>query len=107
MKIGQEIKFKNDFEIESMVKKDKIQVKKGDKALVTNLGLKILNGCGRGITLPFEKDNKPKWIDYGNISKLIYQKLNNEFDMMEIFEDYGIDKEDFIYSIEDTLFDIL
>ena len=107
MKIGQEMKFKNDFEIETMIKKDKIKVKKGDKAIVTKHGLKILNGYARGMILPFEKNNKPEGIDYENISKLIYQRLNSEYDMSEFFIDYEIDKKDFIYSIEDILLDIL
>ena len=107
MKIGKEIKFKNDFEIETMIKKDKIKVKKGDKAIVTKHGLKILNGYARGKILPFEKNNKPEGIDYENISKLIYRRLNSEYDMLEFFIDYEIDKKDFIYSIEDILLDIL
>ena len=107
MKIGQEIKFKNDFEIETMIKKDKIKVKKGDKAVVSKHRLKILNGYARGKILPFEKNNKPEGIDYGNISKLIYQRLNSEYDMLEFFIDYEIHKKDFIYSIEDILLDIL
>ena len=108
MKLGQKVEFKNEFTIETLVLKDKLTVKKGDCAIVTKSGFKVLNGEAKGKIISFNKhDEEPSEIDYENISKLIYQKLNNEYDISEFITDYDIDKKYFIETIEEVIMDIL
>ena len=108
MKLGQKVEFKNEFEIETLILQDKLKVKKGDNAIVTKSGFKVLNGEAKGKIISFnEHDEEPSEIDYENISKLIYQKLDREYDISEFLIDCGIMKDDFIESIEEVLIDIL
>lgn len=108
MKLGQKVEFKNEFTIETLVLKDKLTVKKGDCAIVTKNGFKMLSGDARGKIMSFnEHDEEPREIDYENIAKLIYQKLNNEYDISEFITDYDVDKKYFIETIEEVIMDIL
>lgn len=105
MKYGEEITFKEDFIIESLLNGIQHQIKKGDTALVTKYGNKILKGEGLG-KIVITKD-KPKGYDYGNIAKVIYRRLDNYFDLDYLLEYEGIDKERFIEEITDVIFDII
>ena len=108
MKLGQKVEFKNEFEIEILILQDKLKVKKGDNAIVTKSGFKVLNGEAKGKIISFNKhDEEPSEIDYENISKLIYQNLDREYDISEFLIDCGIMKEYFMESIEEVLIDIL
>lgn len=107
MKIGQEIKFKENFEIEAIISKTKLEIKEGDRALITRSGFKVLTGEAKGKTLCFNDYEEAKGYDYSNISKLIFNRVNREFGLKMLFEDEGIDIENFIEEIEDLLIDIL
>lgn len=106
-KLGQEVKFNSDLEIEATISKTKLKVKKGDRALITRSGFKVLTGEARGKTLWFNDYEEAKGYDYSNISKLIFNRVNREFGLKMLFEDEGIDIENFIEEIEDLLIDIL
>ncbi len=106
MKIGQEIEFKKDFKIETIITGTKLQVKEGDRALVTKSGFKILTGEASGKINAFNGGDKTEGYDYTNIAKLIFKRLNGVFDI----EDYLDDEEsleEFVEEIEDVLVDIL
>lgn len=107
MRIGQEVEFKNDFKIETYLTGTKLQVKSGDKALVTNMGLKILTGEARGKITNFADNTELKGYDYENISKLIYRRLDNYFDLGELLENDDIDSSRFREEIEEVLMNIL
>lgn len=106
MKIGQEIIFKNDFKIETMLSKTILQVKEGDKALVTKRGLKILTGEAKGKITAFAKNDKVAGVDYENIAKMIFNRLNSIYGLEMLFDDEGIEFKEFIEEIEDELEDI-
>lgn len=106
MKIGQEIKFKNDFKIETLLTNTKLQVKEGDNALVTKNGLKILTGEARGKITNFQESEQIKGYDHENISKMILQRLNNVFGLEEFAQDEDVDFSEMIDEIEDVLRDI-
>lgn len=106
-KLGQEVTFKSNFEIEATISKTKLKVKEGDKALITKSGFKVLTGEARGKTLWFNENEEAKGYDYSNISKLIFDTVNREFGLKMLFEDEGIEIDNFIEEIEDLLMDIL
>lgn len=111
MKIGQEIIVKEDLTIKSMLSKNIIHIKVGDKALVTKLGIKYLSGEGRGkIKIDNKKDNISGYdivsgYDIENISKRIALKIKNEFgyDFDYYLEENELIMQDLIDIIEDEL----
>lgn len=107
MKIGQEIIFKNDFKIKTIVKENVLQVKQGDKAIATRTGLKILNGEGRGKITNYQEGEHIRGYDHKNISKMILRRLNGVFNLEEFTEYEGISFSEMIDEIEDVLTDIL
>lgn len=106
MKIGQEVKFKNDFKIETMISKTVLHVKEGDKAIATKNGLKILTGEARGKITDYI-DEQPKGFDYMNISKMIIQRLNNVFNLEEFAYYEEIRFSEMVDEVEDVLIGIL
>jgi len=106
-RLGQGVKFTKGFEIESELSKYKLQVKEGDKAIITRTGFKIINGEARGKILVFNQDEQVKGIDYESISRIIYRRLNSTFSLEMYLDDEEIDKNEFVEEIEDILSDIL
>lgn len=106
-RLGQEIKFKNSFEIETVLSKNKLQVKEDDKAIVTRSGFRVINGEARGKIISFQKDEQVKGYDYTNISKLIFNRINIVFGLEMYLDDVEIECMEFIDEIEDVLMDIL
>lgn len=107
MKIGEEVTFKNDFKIETMLSKTVLQVKENDKALVTKNGLKILTGEAKGKITGFAEDDKVYGVDYRNIAKMIFNRIDVLFGLEEYWDYEGIKESEVIDEIEDVLMDIL
>lgn len=107
MKIGEKIKFKEDFEIKTIVSEKKLQVKKGDKCIVTKDGLKVLNGEARGKILNFHKSDKVEGYDYENIADMIFNRLNAMFGLDMYLDEEELERHDFVEEIADVLMDIL
>lgn len=107
MKIGQEVEFKKDFKIETLITGTKLQVREGDRALVTGQGFKILTGEAKGKINAFNVGDKTEGYDYENISKIIMKRLNLEFGLENFLEDEEINNAEIIDEIEDVLVDIL
>lgn len=106
LKIGQEIVITKDFEIEGFSGK-KILVKKDDKGYVDSTGdLHYQTGAARG-KIQVIKDADLKGYDHENIAKIIYKRLQSQFDIKEFLEGYEIPVEDFTNEMEDILSDIL
>ncbi len=107
MKIGQEITIREDFEINSIVSNTAINIKEGDKAFLDSKGfLHITTGKGRGKIVKMD-GIEPTGYDYGNISKMILNRLNGVFGLEIYLDDEEIDKQEIIDEIEDVLIDIL
>lgn len=106
VKVGEEIKFKEDFDIETFGGR-KINVKEGDRGIVTGNGfIKHLNGNARGMMQKIEGLDVNGY-DYENISKMIFNRLNNLFGIKLMLEDEEIEHKEFIEEIQDVLSDIL
>ncbi|MGL5328953.1 MAG: hypothetical protein ACRDD7_06770 [Peptostreptococcaceae bacterium] len=110
MKIGQEIIVKEDFEVTTLIGGKALTVKKGDKAFLDSKGLaNIITGEARGkVSNLYNNPNKNKMdgYDHANISKLIFTRLKNYFDMEDMLNEYEIADDDIIEQIEDVLMDI-
>jgi hypothetical protein len=105
-KIGQEIEFIEDFEIEKVISKEKVQVKKGDTAVITSNGTAIhTKGKARGM-IQCLSGVELEGYDHENIAKMIFKRLDNEFNLTEYLrDDYYI--ETIVDEIEDVLCEIL
>lgn len=107
MKLGQEITFKNDFKIETLITNTKLQVKKGDKAIATRTGLKILSGEGRGKITSYQEGEHIRGYDHKNIAKMVFNRINCVYDIEGFMMYEDIKKSEIIDEIEDILTDIL
>lgn len=107
MKIGEEIKIKEDFKINTTISEKVITIKKGDKGYIDSNGfLHLLTGNGRGKIVKIN-DVKVKGYDHENITKLIFDRLNTEIRLEEILENEELNNKDLLEVIEDVLSDIL
>lgn len=105
--IGQEIEFIENFEIEKAISKNKVQVKKGDKAIITGGGFaKHTNGNARGMIQKLA-DVEVKGYDHRNIAKMVYQRIDCVYGLENFLSDEEINLDEFIDEIEDVLCDIL
>lgn len=106
VKIGQEIKFKEEFEIESFAGATKT-VKVGDKATVLKHGyVKYMNGDAKGMLQKVE-DLEVNGVDHENIVNLIFNRLENVYGIKEMLYNEDIEEKDFKGEIEDLLYDYL
>lgn len=106
-KIGQQIHFTENVPITTFITEKELIIKKGDKGFIDSSGhIHVTTGEGRGKIIPFLKEELKDY-DHKNIAKMIYQRLNGEFHLGEIIEDYDIEKDDVIDIIEDVLIEIL
>lgn len=106
-KIGQEIQFIEDFEIEKVISKEKVQVKKGDTAVITSHGTAIhTKGQARGMIQCLSGVNIEGY-DHENIAKMILQRLINVYNLEEFMEYEEIGVKEIIDEIEDVLCEIL
>lgn len=107
MKIGQEITVREDFEINTIVSNKVITIKEGDKGFLDSEGfLHITTGEGRGKIVKMDGID-PDGYDYGNISRMILNRLNGVFGLEMYLDDEEIDKQDVIDEIREVLSDIL
>lgn len=109
--IGGEIEIIDNFELESMLSKEVVNVKAGDKAIVrANGSIRYLTGEAQGMMQKLKDDVEVVQVyDYENIAKVILNRLNGYLGLAEIIEDAGaeISDSEIIDEIEDVLSDIL
>ena len=106
-KIGQEIIVKKDFKINTTISEKVMTVKEGDKGFLDSKGiLNLTTGKGRGKFIKIN-DIEVKGYDHRNISKMILQRLINEYGLDEFIEYEEIEKSEMIEEIEDVLMEIL
>ena len=110
-KIGEEVKLKESFEIETFDGR-KIAVKDGDKGIIvsnivtSNSFVRYISGNAKGIIQELE-DVEIEGYDYRNISTMILDRLSAIFGLEDFLENKGIDKEEIVDEMEDLLVDIL
>jgi len=105
--IGEEIIIQKGFEIENALSDNRLQVKIGDKGYIDGSGfIHYITGAARG-KMQKVSDVVLEGYDCENIAKLVFQRLNNHFNIKEFLDDYEIDKKYFIDEIECALSDIL
>ena len=106
LKIGQEVEITEDFKLESCLGTKVLEVKKGDRAYIDGNGfMHYTTGKARGMIQ--KSDAEIKGFDYENISKIIYSRLNNSYNLDEFLDDYDMDKSEFTEEIENALVEIL
>lgn len=107
VKIGEEVKIKEDFKINTTISENVITVKKDDKGFMDSRGfLHLTTGNGGGKIVKIN-DIEIKNYDYENISKMIFNRLNCIFGIENFLSDEDIEFENFIEEIKDVLSDIL
>lgn len=107
-KIGEQISFSQDFEIEAIISGNKLQVKAGDKGYIdSRCSIHYTSGQAKGKIQNLRKEIEVNGYDYENIAKMIYKRLENQFGVNDFLEDYEIPEKDFIDEIGDVLSDIL
>ena len=106
LKVGQEIVITKDFTLKSCLGTKVLEVKKGDKAYVDRNGcVHYITGQARGMIQNVNAEING--FDYENISKIIFNRLGNIYNINELLDDYDIDKDRVIEEIEDVLIEIL
>lgn len=106
MKIGQEITVREDFEVNTIVSNKVITIKEGDKGFLDSKGfLHITTGEGRGKIVKMDGIDTDGY-DYGNISRMILNRLNGVFGLEMYLDDEEIDKQEVIDEIREVLSDI-
>lgn len=103
MMIGEEIIIQEDKQIKTVLTDKVLNVKKGDKALVTKEGIVYLTGEARGKT-EFVNNQETILYDIDNISKIIVRTLINRCEALEDYmADYGIEKCELYECVGDEL----
>jgi len=106
-RIGQEITSTHDFEIELSLSGKTLLVKEGDKGFVDSNGnIHYTTGEARG-KIQHLNDTEIKGYDHENIAKMLFRRLNNQFNLKESLDDYDVSEKDFLEELEDILSDIL
>ena len=107
-KIGEEIGFSEEFEIESPFGGNKLTVKEGDKGYIDSRGfIHYTTGQARGKIHSLGKEIEVNGYDHENIAKMIFKRIKNQFGLGEFLEGYEISDKDVVEGIEDLLSDIL
>lgn len=107
-KIGEEISFSEEFEIESALSGNKLTVKAGDKGYLDSRGnIHYTTGQARGKIQSMKNEIEVKGYHYENIARMIFKRLDNQYRISEFLDDYDISMNDFRDEIEDVLSDIL
>ena len=105
MKIGQEIEIKEPRKLETICGGQIINVKAGDRALITKRGVKYLTGEARG-KIVFDKEEKEISYDVENIAKRIAKNLAydlGQYEFKDYLEEMNLSLEDVINSILEEL----
>ena len=104
-KIGDIITFKEDVVLEKDISGKKVTIPKGNKIAIGADGL--AHHLRDGYIQPFGYEIKLKGYNTDNIAEIIYNHLKFIYPLEEFFEDYDIDKQDFINEISWELSDKL
>ena len=103
MMIGEEIIIQEDKQIKTVLADKVLNVKRGDKALVTKDGITYLTGEARGKT-EFVNNLENILYDIDNISKIIVRALMSRFEELEDYmNDYDIEKSELYECVGDEL----
>lgn len=105
-RLGQIIKTDTEQKMKRMVSGDIEKLPKGSKLLVTRTGFKVLNGECKDLIVPLN-GKTIKGTDYTNIARMIYSRLDSEFDIKTLLDNEEIETDEFLEGIEDVLMDIL
>ena len=105
MKIGQEIKITEPRKLETICGGQIINVKEGDKALITKQGIKYLTGEARG-KIVFSNEERVASYDVENIAKRIAENLVydlGQYEFKDYIEEMDLTLKDVINSILEEL----
>lgn len=102
-KIGQILTSNRDIEVEKMFG-EKVIIPKGNKIIIG--ADKFAHHLKDGMIQPLQKDTIVEEYDTEGIAEYLMKKLSEVFPLEEMFEDYGIEKEEFEEEIDFLLDDI-
>jgi len=106
-KIGEEIRVVRDYEIETILSENKLQVKEGDKGFIDSSGsIHYTSGQARG-KIHRLREVEVKGYDYENIAKMLWKRLKSQFEIEEFLGDYDVSEKDVLEELEEVLSDIL
>ena len=89
-KIGEEIRVVRDYEIETILSENKLQVKEGDKGFIDSSGsIHYTSGQARG-KIHRLREVEVKGYDHENIAKMIFKRLDNQYRISDFLEDWDI-----------------
>ncbi|NFT08117.1 hypothetical protein FDF26_13795 [Clostridium botulinum] len=95
MKIGQEFKVTEPVKLQMLGGENILNVKVGDRGVVTKFGVKYLTGEARG-KIVFDDTEKVIEYDVENISKRIVKSIINRYEFKEFLEDIEVSEKDLI-----------
>lgn len=106
-KIGGEVVIQEEFILKGDSDGVELKVKKGDKALLDGKGvLNYIDGEAIGVKQVLEGIDVKEY-DYINIAKLVFNRLDDYFNLTEKLSDIGINSGRFTYEIKEVLKEIL
>lgn len=101
-KIGEEVKFKEDFEVETFGGRN-LKITTKDKAIACiNDKIRVLSGEAKHVYVKLDSA-KTKGYDYANLANLVYKGLNGYFRIDTSMSDMDIDVSDFKDCVKHTL----
>lgn len=92
-------------EVKTLIGENTLRVKKGDTAMVTIDGYKVMSGQASGKILHFNENDKTEGYNYENISKMIVDRINRVFNLEEYMENEEIDFDELVDEVTDVLTD--
>lgn len=103
-KIGQILTSKCDVEVEKALSGDKVIVPKGNKIIIgsDNMAHHLRNG----MIQPLGENIEVKGYDVEGIAEFIFSWISRFYPIDEMFEDYEVDKKEFVSEIECALDEI-
>lgn len=103
-KIGQIIISKEDVIVEKALSEEKVIIPKGNRIIIG--GDKLAHHLKDGMIQPLSSESTVEGYDANGLAKYIYFVMNNKFNLSEMFDEFDIEKDNFIDELEYALDDI-
>ena len=103
-KIGQILTSNRDIEVERELSGKKVIIPKGNKIIIG--ADKLAHHMMNGMIQPLSENIEVKGYDTNGISEFIFSWISRFYPIDEMFEDYEVDKKEFVSEIECALDEI-
>ncbi len=103
-KIGQEIIIDENHTIQSRLTNKITWIREGDKGFIDSNGnIHYTTGDARGKIAPYTRKENLQGYDIQNVAKIIYKRLDAEFNISDFVDVYDIEKQDVLDILENSL----